>query len=167
MERNPFVLHVATLLRSPGSREHRIVSGRIDDLRVGTTAVGDHSKVSADLVLESVHGGILATGEVRTCWVGECRRCLARASGEVRAFVRELFEPQPATDSVYPLTGEDLDVEPLARDAILLDLPLAPLCRQDCRGLCAACGSDLNEEACSCAEGAVHWRWAALDALKP
>lgn len=166
MSRDPFVLHVAALRRTPGSREHRVVVGRISDLLVGTTAVAEPCDVAADLWIESVHGGLLATGTVSARWSGECRRCLAPATGDLCVEVRELFEDRPEPGGSYALSGDDADIEPLARDAVLLNLPLAPLCRQDCKGLCSACGADLNEEACSCPGRPRDHRWAALDALE-
>ena len=51
-------------------------------------------------------------------------------------------------EDTYPLEGDQLDLRPLVRDALLLELPLAPLCREDCRGLCAECGADLNLGPC-------------------
>ena len=53
-------------------------------------------------------------------------------------------------EDTYPLEGDQLDLRPLVRDALLLELPLAPLCREDCRGLCAECGADLNLGPCQC-----------------
>ena len=53
-------------------------------------------------------------------------------------------------EEAYPLTGDELDLEPLARDAVLLELPLAPLCSEDCRGLCPQCGANWNTEPCDC-----------------
>jgi len=58
-----------------------------------------------------------------------------------------------------------IDLAPLAHDAILLDLPLAPLCRPDCQGLCPYCGGDLNDVACDC-QAPLDSRWATLDGLQ-
>ena len=74
-------------------------------------------------------------------------------------------EPPDEDEETYPLSGEQLDLAPLVHDALLLELPIAPLCRDDCAGLCAACGADLNEEACGCDQVAVDPRWEALEAL--
>ncbi len=60
---------------------------------------------------------------------------------------------------------DQVDLELVSREAILLDLPLAPLCREDCAGLCPTCGIDLNEGACDCAPSTADPRWSALDAL--
>jgi len=89
-------------------------------------------------------------------------------SGTVVAEVRERYAPVGGADrdeEAYPLSGDELDLEPLARDAILLELPLAPLCSENCRGLCPACGANRNTDPCDCAPVADP-RWAALDALR-
>ena len=67
-------------------------------------------------------------------WTGECRRCLGDAHGIARAEVREIFEARPTEGETYPLTGDHIDLEPLVRDAVLLSLPLAPLCSEGCLG---------------------------------
>jgi uncharacterized protein len=61
--------------------------------------------------------------------------------------------------------NDTIDLEVLAHDAVLLELPPAPLCRQDCLGLCSMCGVDLNTESCNCRPVADS-RFAVLDVLK-
>ena len=53
--------------------------------------------------------------------------------------------PSPDDDELYPIADDTIDLGPLVRDAIVLELPSAPLCRPDCRGLCPHCGADRNE----------------------
>jgi uncharacterized protein len=62
--------------------------------------------------------------------------------------------------------GISLDVTDAVREAIILSLPISPVCRDDCRGLCPGCGVDLNEEPCRCTETKVDPRWSALRGLK-
>jgi uncharacterized protein len=69
-------------------------------------------------------------------------------------------------EETYPLVGEHLDLRPLVRDALLLELPIAPLCRDDCRGLCPTCGADLNEGTCACEDPTSDPRWSVLDRLR-
>ena len=116
-------------------------------------------------MLESVLGGVSVTGTVSAPWTGACRRCLAAASGVLDCPVRELYTEDGDGDETYPLDDDDVDLEPLVRDAVLLELPLAPLCRPDCRGLCPICGADRNVEPCDC-EAPPDPRWAALDVLR-
>jgi uncharacterized protein len=163
----PFVVHVADLLRHPGTRRHEHVSGRLPGLAVSASRVPDDADVSLDVMLESVReGGLLATGAAVAPWTGECRRCLKAIDGEVRASFQELFEHEPTEGDSYPLGHEQVDLEPLAREVVLLELPQAPLCTEDCPGLCPRCGVDLNEAPDHSHDEDRDPRWAALDALR-
>jgi uncharacterized protein len=164
--RQPFVVSVADLLHHPGARRAAHVAGPIEGLSVTGSAVPAGADVRVDAVLECVHEGILATGTATVAWVGECRRCLGAVAGELRAGFCELFEAHPTEGESYPLRHEQVDFEPLAREVVLLELPLAPLCREDCRGLCARCGADLNAGPCGCVPDDRDPRWAALDVLR-
>ncbi|MBO0693361.1 MAG: DUF177 domain-containing protein, partial [Acidimicrobiaceae bacterium] len=146
--------------------------GRLGDLTVAGSRVPAEGEVAVEVVLTSVSGGIEVTGTVRAPWQGECRRCLQPVHAELVAEVRELYRPPGADaggepdEETYALGSDHLDLEPLARDAVLLELPLAPLCRPDCAGLCPTCGADRNTTPCECAAEALDPRWAALDALR-
>jgi uncharacterized protein len=161
----PFVVHVASLRRTLGTHWHESRHGTIEALDCSGSAVPDGAVVSADVTLESVLGGVAVTGIVRAPWTGDCRRCLAPAAGELRVTVRELYTEDGDGEETYPLVDEQVDLEPLAHDALLLELPLAPLCRPGCQGLCPTCGANRNEERCGCQPPADP-RWAALDALR-
>ena len=163
--RRPFVVHVAKLRRAVGTRWHEQRQGPIEDLGLSDVAVPEEAMPVADVVLESVLGGVSVTGTVSAPWAGECRRCLAPASGVLQLKVRELYTEEGDGDETYPLVDDEVDLEPLVRDAVLLELPQAPLCRPECRGLCPMCGADRNEEACGC-EARRDPRWAALDVLR-
>lgn len=162
----PFIVNVADLLHHPGMRRAARLAGPIEGLFVTGSAVPAGADVRVDAVLECVHEGILATGTATVAWVGECRRCLRAVTGELHAGFRELFEAHPTEGESYPLRHEQVDFEPLAREVVLLELPLAPLCREDCLGLCARCGADLNEGPCGCVPDDRDARWAALDVLR-
>jgi uncharacterized protein len=92
--------------------------------------------VTAHLTLELlVDGRLTATGDIEAPWQGTCRRCLAPVDGVAAVHVQEVFERQPAPDAeTYRLDTDRVDLEPMIRDAVLLALPLAPLCRPDCPG---------------------------------
>lgn len=130
------------------------------------TIVPDDADIVLNVVLESVQEGILASGELEAPWEGLCRRCLGRVVGKVQPEFRELFVTEPVEGESYPLRHDQVDLEPLARDAVLLELPLAPLCREECLGLCPACGVDLNQGVCGCVHEMRDERWAALDGLR-
>lgn len=169
---NPWLVPITNLRRSIGNRLHETRSGLIGELRVAESHVAPHTEVTAEVSLDSLDGGIEASATVLAPWEGECRRCLKRVGGTLRCEVRELYRPRPPgeppdqDEETYPLRGEMLDLRPLVRDAILLQLPIAPLCSDDCAGLCPTCGSDLNEGACGCPPPSGDLRWAALDVLR-
>jgi uncharacterized protein len=166
MATDRFVVHVAKLRRSLGTRWHEVRCGPIEGLECSASAVPDGADVEADVVLESVAGGVSVQGTLSAPWVGECRRCLSRASGTLRLPVFEHFTVGGDGSDTYPLVGDELDLEPMIRDAVVLELPQAPLCRPGCRGLCPVCGADRNVESCSCEDSPIDPRWAALGALK-
>jgi uncharacterized protein len=165
MTGSQFLVHVARLRRSNGSRSHEKRSAPISDLVVTGSNVPEGSDVCVDVVLESIAGGIEVSGTVEAPWSGACRRCLAEATGTLVLPVRELYTESGDGEDTYPLDGETVDLEVLAHDAILLELPPAPLCRPDCRGLCPTCGADLNDRTCDC-EPPRDPRFAALDVLR-
>jgi uncharacterized protein len=159
---------VADIVGRPG--EHREFDLRADLGEVGNALARlQGSPVRARLRAESVMEGILVTGTVTGAARLQCARCLTGRPGEVAVEVRDLFAGPGAEggdEDAYRLSGTDLDLEPLVRDAVVLALPLNPLCREDCQGLCAGCGADLNRGACTCAEDGLDPRWAALAGLQ-
>ena len=128
------------------------------------------ARLDLDLRLESVMEGVLVSGTVSAPVTGECSRCLGAVSDQVVTDVQELFAyPDTATDitttedEVSRTDGDYLDLEPVVRDAIVLALPLIPLCREDCAGLCPTCGERLDELPAGHAHDQVDLRWAALN----
>ncbi|HEV3131023.1 MAG TPA: DUF177 domain-containing protein [Acidimicrobiales bacterium] len=162
----PFVVQVAGLRKVAGTTRHEARRGVIDGLGVVGVVVPEGSPVVADVELSSYPGGISAVGTFSAPWVGECRRCGGPVSGTVTAAVRDRYAPDGSGDEdAYPLNGGELDLEPLARDAVLLELPLAPLCSEDCLGLCPRCGTNWNESTCGC-DPHSDPRWSVLDSLR-
>ena len=162
----PFAVSVADIHHRPGARRREHLRAGLSDLHVLDTCVPDRADVDIDVVLEAVSDGILATGSATAPWRGECRRCLKPVGGDVDVDFRELFEAEPTEGETWPLRHEEVDLEPLVREALLLALPLAPLCGDDCRGLCPTCGADRNKGSCDCVPDDHDPRWAALDALR-
>ena len=163
---NPFAVNVTTLRRQPGARREEHRRGPLPDLAVSGSTVPPGADVQVDAVLEAVHGGVVVSADVAAPWVGECRRCLRPIAGEVSSHVRELYEEHSDGEETYPLRGDQVDLGALARDAVLLELPLAPLCIEDCLGLCPECGANRNESDCGHVMSTIDTRWAALDALR-
>lgn len=95
-----------------------------------------------ELRLDFSVGGkeILLQGSARGAFALECSRCLAE--------VRSAFEA--ALEQTYGIGAQQIDVSDEVRESLLLALPVKPLCRPDCRGLCPRCGMNLNEGPCRC-----------------
>jgi uncharacterized protein len=165
MPARPFVVHVAKMRRVLGTRWHEVRSGTIDDLTCSGSAVPPGALVTADVTLEAIAGGVTVAGLVTAPWTGECRRCLAVASGILNVRVRELYTADGDGEDTYPLVDDQVDLEDLVHDAVLLELPIAPLCDEACGGLCPMCGANRNQKACGC-EMPRDERWAALDVLR-
>ncbi len=167
MPSDPLVLNVADLLRRPSSRRpvHIVVEAR--GLTLGDeAAVADGTPVEVDVVVESLSDGLTVNGQVRTTWSGICRRCLGPAEGPMVAEVQELYQVHPSSEEAFAFDGEQLDLRPMVRELVLMELPAAPLCREDCPGLCPTCGADRNVAPCDCASDVTDPRWAALDVLR-
>ena len=119
--------------------------------------------------LESVTEGVLASGTVTGEVVGECGRCLDGFSGALEVEFVELFayrdsatEETTDSDEIPRLEGDHLDLEPVVRDAVVLSLPLTPLCKPDCAGLCPECGERLDDLPEDHSHRQLDPRWAAL-----
>lgn len=123
------------------------------------------SDIALDLRVESVVEGILVTGTATVVLAGECARCLRDVTSSDEVDIQELFVHlgKEADDAeASRVEGDLVDLEPLIRDAVVLDLPFTPLCRPDCRGLCPLCGFNLNDDPDHRHEADVDPRWAGL-----
>jgi uncharacterized protein len=121
-----------------------------DALRVELAEVPAGTEVELSVRLEAVHEGVLVTGTATAPVSGECARCLEPVTSSVEASFQELYhyEPSPEEadeDDELLLEVDLLDLEPVLRDAVVLALPLSPLCSDDCAGLCALCGVRLSD----------------------
>ncbi|MGI8662011.1 MAG: YceD family protein [Acidimicrobiales bacterium] len=167
---SPFVFSVIELVKHPGTRRPTVAVGVIDGIVLSSARVVAGSELRFDGVLESIVGGsITATGAVRASWVGECRRCLQDVTGSLAADVHEVFSGAVPGGDAYPLEHERVDLEPMARDAVLLALPLAPLCDGACAGPDPQ-GHPVEVEAgdqgTETTEAATDTRWSALSELR-
>lgn len=139
-----------------------------DDLGIAVIAVPPGSPIELDLMLESVVEGVLVTGVASARLRGECVRCLTEITDEVEIELQELYVhagSQATEAEASRLEGDLLDLQPLLRDSVVLDLPFQPLCRVDCQGLCPECGSDLNADPPHSHGTVIDPRWAQLAGL--
>ena len=73
---------------------------------------------------------------------------------------------QPGTEEDYQIVDDHIQLEPVVRDAVLLAMPVNPVCKPDCKGLCPECGADRNVTDCGHAGGRVDLRWEPLKQLR-
>lgn len=164
------MLDTRELGRRPGSmRELRLRVPAPADLGiVDLVGVPAGAELDLGVRLESVMEGVLVTATVVAPVRGECGRCLEPVEQTLRVRLQELYGHEPGPDPDEPeslLVGDLLDLEPALRDAVVLALPLTPLCRQDCAGLCAECGERLDELPGDHAHPTGDPRWSQLTAL--
>ncbi len=139
------------------------------DLGIDVIGVPEGSPVEFDLRLESVVEGVLVTGTAEVELAGQCVRCLADLTDTEVVDFQELYvypgneTGDAATEEeIRHLVGDLVDLEPVLRDAVVLDLPFQPLCRPDCRGLCPDCGADLNADPDHQHQAPIDPRWRGL-----
>jgi uncharacterized protein len=164
---SPLRAPVTELRRHLGARREVRAEVDLRGLATSSAAVVDGAPVEVDLVLESIPQGVSVSGTVRAHWIGQCRRCLEDVLGEVAVAVKEIFERTPTEGETWPLGADEIDLEPVVREAVLLALPLAPLCDEGCRGPAPdrfpALVEELDDEAEP--DPPRDPRWAALDEL--
>jgi uncharacterized protein len=132
------------------------------------------SWIEFDLELNMADPGILARGRVAAEFFITCGRCL----GPARVYLEEpnatlAFLPQTTQTGekddqdlsvedvdTFAHDGKELDLEPVLREMLVLAIPMAPLCKEECKGICSVCGAELNEESCGCSQEEnpkAHW----------
>ncbi|WP_285698799.1 YceD family protein [Actinomadura sp. NBRC 104412] len=181
----PLVLDTRALGRQPGSsREEVLTVPAPADLGVEMVGVPEGAAIELRLRLEAVLEGVLVTGTARAPLEGECARCLDPIASTFEADFQELFvypdtrsgrggggpspggrHEQGADDEELHLEDDLIDLEPVLRDAVVLALPLSPLCRDDCPGLCPECGVRLADAEPDHGHAVADPRWEALRGL--
>src|SRR5689334_17898324 len=128
----------------------------------GLVSVAEGEPVAVEVRLESVHEGILVSGEVETEYTGICGRCLIDIAESVQVEFQELFGYPGEETTDFEVQDDHVDLETLVRDAIVLSLPFQPVCQPDCPGLDPATGERLTTSTGSEHGAPIDPRWAAL-----
>ena len=182
---SPFLFSCHDLPRRAGEmREYELTITEHEPLGIPFFAIPDGEAIEIDLRVAAVSEGILASAAVRATAIGECTRCLDRIELELDEQFHELYiyERDPRAkkgkhrqekeiivedeDEVLMVEEDRIDLEPPIRDALILNLPVNPLCSEDCLGLCSTCGvkwADLPQDH---AHEQIDIRWAGLEKLK-
>ena len=152
-----------TLNRTCAAPEH---------LGVGMARIPPGADLELEVQFEGVAEGVLVTANVTAPLAGECARCLEPFTSATQVRFQELFAlesdaaadaDQPDGEESYLLDGSgQLDLEPALRDAVVLELPLSPLCTDDCLGLCPECGVRLADAEPGHGHEQKGAMWAAL-----
>lgn len=169
-------INVAQLLKEStgAARQHHLS----EDIREIDDELCIQAPLTGSLQLIRTTNGILVTGTLRTVLELECCRCLAAFSAPVELEIEEEFRPSVdiETGAELPVTEPEeegtiidehhiLDLTEIVRQSIFLVLPMHPLCKEDCAGLCSQCGQNLNEGECDCVTEAIDPRLEALKEL--
>lgn len=186
--RGAFVFDMRQLGRQAGNAltQTRTVPAP-EDLHLELIGVPIGADVALEVRFEAVSEGVLATATAIAPLAGECARCLTPVTSSVTVSFQELYlyadgrhdkqgkhdrhdrhdeEDEQDEQELYHLNGDQLDLEPAFRDAVVLALPMSPLCREDCPGLCAECGAPLADVGPDHRhDEATDPRWAALKQL--
>ncbi len=149
-------INLAQILEAPGTKE---ASGVIEDaigLEKEQIALAEEARWS--VTVTNVGEEFWLAGEIHGTAMMECRRCLAPTPVPVHAYFQHLLRYQPGTEGVqlveepeedvYFFGAPDLDLSGFLAEAFVVELPLAPLCKEDCAGLCPVCGANRNEVDC-------------------
>jgi len=166
-------INVSQLLKEPiGSSRNYEVSEIVD-----VTGDGSGRKVQGEVRLLRTHRGALVKGELHAEVELTCSRCLSLFNFPVAINFEEEYLPTIDVVSGAPLPSPEepgsfiidehhvIDLTEAIRQYTLLAMPMKPLCRQDCAGLCPDCGHNLNRVPSDCPPPAIDSRWSELSKL--
>ena len=162
--------NVAQLLKNNvGSRRSYPLDETFEAIQeTGTSWVKGH------VTLTRTDVGIWLSGPIETNAFSSCSRCLNPAECPVRFSMDEEFLPTVDVNSGATIkvpevkegaftldSNHILDLTEAMRQYVIINLPMKPLCRQDCAGLCSGCGANLNDGKCDCS-AQIDLRWSPL-----
>lgn len=134
--------------------------------------------ITARLTVEREYDHIRAHGDVSTTVALACSRCLADFTQELHVSFTIFYAPAsvgPSDEEVelseedlvsIPYEGDEIDFTPEIVAQLLTEIPYKPLCREECKGLCPTCGTDLNVSECKCEGSAFSLKFGALKDFK-
>ncbi|MEY3169133.1 MAG: hypothetical protein RL421_376 [Actinomycetota bacterium] len=172
---SPYRINLHELPRRAGEmREYSLNFPAPEDVGIPLLKIPTGEEINLDFKAESVDDGVLITGIVRSHAVGECGRCLEKVEMEIDQRFQELFlyasrasDNPDEDDELFFLDGDVADIEIPIRDAVILSMPINPICSQDCEGLCAECGEKWRDLPDDHAHEVTDPRWTGLAGWKP
>ena len=162
------LLGLSKIIDSPGASIPFSTSVDLSDLQYGQ-CYPVSEPVVAEGTVRNTAGVLVMTGEIRTTIHGVRDRCATEFDQQVTfpidvVLVTELSNEENEDEWVFPLEGDNADLEDIVRTVFVLNFGSKLLCKPDCKGLCCGCGKNLNHEACTC-QKEIDPRFAALKQL--
>ena len=162
------LLGLSKIIDSPGASVSFSTSVDLSDLRYGVSYPVTEP-VKAEGMVRNTAGVMVMTGSITTCIHGTCDRCAAEFDREIDlpidvVLVTELSNEDNEDEWVFPLEGDSADLDDIVRTVFVLNLDSKLLCKEDCKGLCHRCGTNLNHGPCTC-QKELDPRFAALKQL--
>jgi len=161
----PLLVNIVELLRRPGTIKDIEVVIAVADFDFADERIIDVA-VPVKVHLESLANGVAVSGNAQAQWHGTCRRCLKSIETALTVDFAEMYQLVLEDPDAFAIEQDQVSLLPMVRENILLAVPLAPTCRDDCPGLCGQCGADLSEASCACTADVTDPRWAVLDTLR-
>ena len=162
----PFVLPVRDIVRRPGEmREHAFSVPLPEQWGEGIVSFEKGAEIDLDVRLESVHEGILVSGNAEAEYSGVCGRCLIDIVRPVEVEFQELFAYPGEEETDFEVQDDHVDLETLVRDATVLALPFQPVCQPDCLGLDPETGEKLTVSTGTEQAAPIDPRWSALQQI--
>lgn len=147
-------ISVSDALKNPGQSYPLQAETAISDLEVmGDPLSFENIVVKGEII--GAEDSVNVIADITAVAHTRCSRCLGDMTLPVTASVNENFvrTPDPEDPDQYELLGYQIDLDPLVKDALLLEIPIRFLCSEDCKGLCPVCGVNRNLVSCTCHEG--------------
>lgn len=130
------------IIKAADVKQFGEIKDRVDSYSCAEIADGVASQdITVEFSLKPIEEDILLTGEIKGFFGVQCCRCLNGFRYPVDIKLTQ----------VYPSSTEEINLEDEIRESLILNVPIKPLCGQDCKGLCPQCGKNLNAGHCECA----------------
>ena len=164
---NQFDIPVHELTRSPGHTTEQSLEISLETaMGQGAATVEPGQVLQLELRLESIHEGVLATGELATTATALCSRCLEPLELKVEVDFQELFAYSLEQEDDFLIQDEKINLEQAITDVVVLSLPFKPVCSEDCLGLCSECGLNLSQDPNHVHEASIDSRWSELESFR-
>lgn len=161
---NPLLFDVSDLLKSIGSEKRIKKAIDLDHLEYCEQELSFPEPLDLDLVIRNVGNRLLADGHIKGKIRLKCSRCLKLFDADFCLNIEESFctSSELLNEEAFEIINKKIDLGSLINQVLFLWLPIKPLCKVECKGLCQKCGKNLNEGSCSCEKDDIDPRLSAL-----